>query len=217
MKHLFHKSSIIICVAGMMLAGVGQAGIIYQALPNQSGATDMNAAIVADSFILANPITVQNIRFWSLQGGLSDYTGSIEWSINSDSSGLPGTSLGSGLATPTGIVTGLSGFGLNEFSYSWAVSVALNAGTYWVELHNGPSSAVPATSFFWGWNNANAGNGQTQDIAPQTQPWIAQSASLALQLDGAVSAVPEPGTVMLGAVGLLGTMLIRARRVRRAR
>jgi hypothetical protein len=194
----------------LTLAGVSQAGIVvYQALPNQSGGSDMNSFLEADDVTFNTPLALTRLTFWSLQGSAADYAGSIAWSINSNiAPGVPGAALVSGSATPVPVATVNSAFGLNEFSYSFPISATVAAGTYWIVLHNGPTNAIPATDFFWEWSNGNSGNSQSQDLSSPGQPWLSNFAELALQ----VEAAPEPSSMLLLGAGLLALGFARGRR-----
>lgn len=195
------------CVMGAMLADVSHAGLLYSAIPNQSGGSDANGFLEADDFTIAGPTPVTRITFWSFQTIAADYTGSVAWSFRSDAAGMPGASVVSGTATPVGAATGRSAFGLNEFQYSLVINTNLNAGTYWLVLHNGPNNAIPPTDFFWEWSNGNAGNSMSQDLASPNQPWLGNFAELAVQ----ITDVPEPASVFLAGAGLLAVWLGRRR------
>ena len=194
---------LVTCVIPFALGGVGNAAIIYSALPNQSGGTDLNCCREADNFTVATATTAQFIKFWTFQGSAASYAGSIAWSINTDSAGKPGTSVASGSATPTPVATGITGFGLNEFSYLFAVNVPLTPGNYWVVLHNGPTSSIPSTDFFWEFSNGNAGNSQSQDLALPNQPWISNFAELAFEVQ---DNTPEPASILLLGAGLAAVL-----------
>ncbi len=173
----------------------------------------MNNSLVADSFTLGVPAQIAQIQFWALQDNASSYTGSIAWSINSDASGVPGSILVSGTSTPTAVPTGLTFAGSAEFVYLFSVPVTpLSASTiYWLVLHNGPTNAIPSTNMAWENSNGNSGNSQTMDLALASQPWLANFSSLAFNILD-VSAVPEPGTMLLLSAGLAGGILLRRRR-----
>ena len=193
----------------LTVCGVCQADIqVYSALPNQSGGSDANNFVEADDFTLSVPLTLTRITFWALQSSAADYSGSIAWSINANTAaGVPGASLFSGSAAPTPTPTGNSAFGLIEFLYSFPIAVPLNAGTYWVALHNGPTGLLPPTDFFWEWSDGNAGTSMSRDLSFANAPWEGNFAELALQ----VNAVPEPGSVLLLGTALFALASLRKR------
>ena len=202
---LIEMHPLVLCLAGLIVAGVSQAGIVYSALPNQSGGSDANGFLEADDITLAARTRLGIFTFWTFQTSAADYTGSIAWSIRSDAAGMPGASVASGIAPAGGAATGQSAFGLKEFVYAFSIDVTVNPGIYWVVLHNGPNAAIPATDFFWGWSNGNAGNSMSQDLSLSNQPWISNFAELALQ----VQDVPEPGSLLLASAGILAVWLVR--------
>jgi len=209
----YRRSLVLLCLVGLMMAGTGRAATLYLAPPNQSGGSDLNAFLEADDFTLGSTAQITQIRFWAFQSSVADYAGSIAWSFNADASGVPGASLASGLATPSPVSTGNSAFGLNEFSYTFAVNVTLGPGTDWLVLHNGPTNTIPGTDFFWEWSDGNSGNSQSQDLAVAGQPWIGNFSEFALELQspGSRTDVPEPSSLLLLGAGFLGVLLVRHR------
>ena len=198
-KHSKSLHILSLALAGLMVASVSRADILYSALPNQSGGSELNEYIEADDVTFAVPEQITQIKFWSFQGNAADYTGSIVWAINTDNGGMPGASVASGSATPLGVATGNSAFDLNEFSYTFAVNATLAPGTYWVLLHNGPTDTVPSTNFYWGWSNADAGNSQSLDLLGINSPWTGNFAEFAMELQGV--SVPEPSSLVLLGLG----------------
>jgi hypothetical protein len=198
-------------IAALTVAVTPAGTFLYSQLPDQSGGSDLNGFLEADDFVLSGSVNLTSITFWSLQNDASDYTGNIFWSINSDASGVPGLTAAAGFDSPTPVSTGISAFGLNEFSYTWSVSVPLGPGTYWLMLHNGFPNVNPGTTMFWEWH-ADTGNSQSMDVAIDTAPWITNSSELAFRLDGDVtSTVPEPGSMLLLGLGLAGVFAARVR------
>ena len=206
----------IVAVVAITLALVGPARstTIGNGPPNQSGGSDLNAFLEADNFSLGASSLLSQITYWSLQSSAADYAGTTAWGIYSDAAGSPGGALFSGNTAATGVATGNTAFGLNEFMYSFNVSVTLGAGNYWLVLHNGPNGSIPATNYYWAWSS-NSGNSQSND--PLAPGWVGNAAEFAFQLDvtAATNGVPESG----GTLGLLGVVLgamALAQRVRRS-
>jgi hypothetical protein len=200
-----------ICLIGSALAVAANASVLFFALPNQSGGSDLNGFVQADTFTFANPVQVQQVDFWALQSVPGDYAGTIEWSFNYDSAGAPGASLASGLAAATGATTGNNVAGFDEYAYQFSVNVPMGPGVYWLLLHNGPSSSIPTTDFFWEWSNAVSGNSVSQDLSLPNQPWLQNFAAMAFELEGQ-SAAPEPGSIFLVGGALLAAVGLRVRK-----
>jgi hypothetical protein len=208
MKRSTGKYLFLWCVACVVATGVSRAGVVYSAPPNQSGGSDANGFLEADDIEIAVPTRLGIFNFWTFQTSAADYTGFIEWSLRSDSGGMPGASVISATTPATFVSTGKTAFGLSEFVYTFATDITVNPGRYWLVLHNGPNTAIPPTNFFWEWSNGNAGDSLSQDLALPNQPWLGNFAELALQ----VQDIPEPGSLLLSAVGLLGICLARCRK-----
>ena len=200
------KSIFAISVLALWMHGVAQAGIIGNGPPNQSGGSDLNSFLEADDFAIVSSLEhVSQIRFWALVASASDFAGSVDWAFYSNLGGFPSVSLVSGNASATGIPTGNTTFGLNEYRYTLGVNTNLATGNYWLVLHNGPSNAIPATSFYWAWSN-DAGNSASLDIL-SGPPWAGNSAELAFELT--TNEVPEPVSMSLVGGGILATWLLR--------
>jgi len=210
--------------AAAIFAGLASAAgatiVVDNGLPNQSGGSDLNSFLGADDFTLGASTLLNLVRFWSVQGDATDYAGSIEWSIRQDSSGAPGAVSASGSATPTGVATGNTTFGLPEFRYEFGIGVTLAAGNYWLVLHNGPNNAQPSTTFYWAWSsdasNSNS-NSQNFDLANPAQGWTGNFAELAFQLEArSVNPAPEPASIVLVGVGMAAMIARRRYQARRA-
>jgi hypothetical protein len=201
------KSIIFISALALLTSGIAQAGIIGNGPPNQSGGSDLNSFLEADDFAVVSPTAhFIQIRFWALAASPSDFAGTVDWAFYSDLAGFPNVSVLSGNAPATGTPTGNTTFGLNEYSYTLGLNATLTTGTYWLVLHNGPSNAQPATTYYWAWSNGNAGNSANLDLS-SGPPWVGNSAELAFELT--TDAVPEPASMSLVGGGMVAAWLLR--------
>lgn len=200
------KTSIFaISAFALLLSGVAHAGIIGNGPPNQSGGSDLNSFLEGDDFVVASPgAHITQIQFWALQSDPSDFAGTVDWAFYSDLSGFPDAPVVSGNAASTGVATGNTTFGLDEYSYTFGINASLMPGTYWLVLHNGPSNVLPATNFYWAWSNGNAGNSASLDLLAGP-PWVGNSAELAFDLTA--DATPEPVSMSLVGGGILAAFL----------
>jgi hypothetical protein len=168
------------------------------------GVDDSGFAMAAQSFITPNQTELLGSVTVKLLGA-SDGGGPIAFSLNSDSSDQPGSSLVSlGTATPAG--SGYSNYLLNPAS-----SVTLNTNTrYWVvgQYLAAPSWAYTGSTNFNGSGMlSDAGNFPTGNTN-----WIVFPISEEpYQIQ--VTAVPEPSTLALLGFGSLGLLVRRARSV----
>lgn len=205
-----------VSILALGLVGSAHAAIIGNGPPNQTGGSDLNAFLEADNFTLAGSNTITQIKYWTLQNTLADYAGTTDWGFYTDASGVPGTALFSGNTMATGVATGNTTQGLNEFAYTFAVNVVLGPGNYWLVLHNGPSNNIPNTMYYWAWSS-DTGNSQSMDVVqmvnapvigpnpPSTPPWTGNFTELAFQL----TTVPEPASMALVGGGLFAAWFVR--------
>jgi PEP-CTERM motif len=192
-----------ILVAALTL-GTARATLVGSGPPNQSGGSDLNAFLEADSFTIGSLLSFTEIKYWTDQGSAADFSGSTVWAIYNNVSGSPGVSLFSGSSSAAGVATGNTVVGgLNEFVYDFTANFTLGPGTYWLVLHNGPVNTIPATQFYWAWQSG-VGNSQSQDLVVAGSPWVANEAELAFQL-----ITPEPASTLLVGGGLVAVWLAR--------
>jgi hypothetical protein len=200
------KSILVISAITLFAGSVAQAGIIGNGPPNQSGGSDLNSFLEADAFAVVNPVAnIIQIRFWALAESPADFAGTVGWAFYSDLASFPNLPVLSGNAPATGTSTGKTTFGLNEYSYTLSLNAILSTGAYWLVLHNGPSNAQPATTFYWAWSNGNAGNSANLDLSAGP-PWVGNSAELAFEL---TDTIPEPASMSLVGGGMLTAWLLR--------
>jgi hypothetical protein len=194
-------SRISVCAA--LLAGAlpaAYAAAYDNGAPDHASANNMGFALQADDFSVAAGTGVDAVSFWSLEAAGS-FRGSISWAIVSDSGGIPGAILASGMQaditrTSLGSVLGLDEY-RNDFSLGTALT--LDAGKYWLVLHNGSFSDLDdPNEFLW---ETTAANGSLRGLESfdDGATWTGNFNEHAFQ----VSAVPEPASVLMLAAGLL--------------
>lgn len=196
-------------LAAPLAAHAGGVTVYDNGAPDHQSGNNMNFAWQADDFSVGAGASVTGLSFWSLEAS-GAYRGSIAWSIMSDAPGAPGgTVIASG--TESSITrTGLGSYlGLDEFRNDFVLSapLALGAGTYWLVLHNGSATDFGDTSeFLWETTGAN-GSTPGMEMLDGSGPWTGNFNEHAFL----VSAVPEPASVLMLAVGLLLAGYMRRR------
>lgn len=214
-----------IALAALAFSISAQAALIFDnGAPTTLGARDISLFRSADDFTLASGQTVAGIQFnytWTnpaVSDPATNFSGTITYAIYDDSSGSIGSQVAtgsvSGLAsTFTGIIIPGSNAKINAVQLNLVSAVALGAGTYWLELHEGPTvSTNDGTGIGWVLSN-NAGNAK-QGLASNGVPTGSVNNELSFQLyDTAFGAtgVPEPSSIVLIAAGLAALVGLRQR------
>ena len=187
-----------------------------------NGAPDLNSADSrsiaifrsADDFALGSLTSLTSIRFWMV-AQTGEFSGIITYAIYQDSAGSLGTLVDS--AT----VNGIAAVFLNPIpvnihnmylvDFNLPAPLALGAGTYWLELHEGVNLTTGdgTNNVLWAMSNAVAGNARQSPIP--TIPSFDVDNELAFELYDA-SPVPEPSTISACALGLVALLILRWRR-----
>jgi len=190
-----------------------------------NGAPDLNSPNArsitifrsADDFTLGSGANVSSIRFWMVdQPG--NFSGSITYAFYQNSAGA----LGSLISSAT--VSGITPLFLNQIpvnvhqiervDFDLPAPLALAAGTYWLELHDGSTlttAANPNTpNVLWARVPGGPVGNAKQNAIPNL-PSNNIGNELAFQLFGnsTSTAVPEPTTISLCAFGLLALAVSR--------
>jgi hypothetical protein len=178
-----------------------------------TAAREMTYSVQADMFSLSRPTQLSAIRFWTVQQ-LPDFdgfgfAGSIAWQVYNDNAGKPGALVGGGVVTPAESSFSPCGYsastllpGCNQFDLTIA-PLTLNAGTYWLGLHNGPLSLTNQNRAFF-WLAAAGANSGAMDPSPFSGAWQApQNTKFSFQLFGA-DATPLPRAGVLSHIAAGG-------------
>ena len=202
----------------MALPCAASAQVVFNGgAPNQANGNEMTQWVQYNDFALTGSQTVSEIDFWAGVGS-PGYNGSISWFITDNNAGGPGThTLFSGNQAAVVTVTGNTvPYALTETFNQLFVNFTLGAGTYWLGLHNGPLTDVGRDDYYWETTSAGFGVAGEEDETPfGDNAYANNEADHAFELLGtanAVSPVPEPASMTLLAIGLVG---IAARRRRR--
>jgi hypothetical protein len=182
----------------------------------------MTDTFQAEDFQLSVLSNLTGVQFWNLEGTPNDYSGSIYYQIVTDAAGSPSnTIVGSGTVTPTRVAAG-SVLGFSQFQNDFTISLSnVAAGTYWLELHNGPLSNTAFTDFYWSWADLNATNtgtnrGREFSLDPLGSAWTTNDQEHAFNVSGdpvTNNAIPEPATLLLTVSGMAALARRRQRKV----
>ena len=209
-----------LAVVLLIAIATANAATIYQnGAPNLDSGNEMTSRLQAEDFVLNEANSLTGVRFWAFYYNdlAAGYLGSVAWGIYADSNGQPGSVLFYGLVTPVlsagsenccaGIAAELQ-FGLPNIS--------LASGTYWLALHNGPTSRTSNEDFYWQTTDANSSVRGVEQAAPFGQSiWQNTNQEHAFELQGnslpATAPVPEPSTFFLVGSVIVGLIWQRRR------
>lgn len=154
---------------------------------------------IADNFVLTAATDVGEVMWW---GGYfpSDNFMADAFTVmfHTDGGGVPGTMISSETGTPSATATGVVLFGVSEYEFDLVLSpVALDAGTYWVEIFS--DTSANADDVFWETGDQDPTNGIFDAVFSTTVPG---SGWLNLGFDMAYVLFESTGVPTMGAMSL---------------
>lgn len=186
-----------VVVGGNALVGNISGNCTFQC----TGATAM-----AENFTLTSASLVESLTIYGATT-LTSLTGSADWAIRAGGA-TPGAVLASGTTTGSFTDTGLNlttSPTYNIFTMLLDISdLNLAAGNYWLAIH-----ATTSTSFYWADTTAGDGAALSATTGITSTSWGNFAGNRAFTVNGAASAVPEPASALLLALGLAGLALRR--------
>ncbi len=211
---------IILAALFAAVSAIAPAATIFDnGAPDLVGANARSITIfrTADDFVLGTSATVDSVRFWMLAQPQEVYSGTLTYAFYQNSAGSLGAVVSTG--TVNGIVpVFLSQVAQNihaiyQVDFNLLAPLALGSGTYWLELHDGPSlTNAGSTQVLWQNLASIAGGNSKQNQNPQL-PSNNVGGAQAFQLLGTVgsTSVPEPATMAATVIGLAALGLLRRR------
>jgi hypothetical protein len=200
-----------VAVALSLASTANAQAIVYNnGGPNGLDGSEMSAFVQAEDFSFLNGTLFNGIRFWDVEvspalGGIN-----IQWAIFSDAAGTPGTQLFGGTAASKRTSLGLDVDGFEHWQNDLAIgNVAVGPGTFWLALHEGAD--FDNRAFFWETTDPNGTHtGMEQENG--TGPYADNFEEHAF----ALTATPEPASMVLVATGLIGVFGVARRHKRNA-
>jgi hypothetical protein len=187
------------------------ASVIYDnGVPNRVDGTNITAYVSADNFSIATMSTLTGVNFWSSADTdpyQSQFSGTVGWGVLLDNGGVPGVLLYSGAdSSPSLFDTSAQIGGTEEWELQIELpSIVLDAGTYWLALHEGPlGTPDDGTEIYWDTTSNLTGSAAmlTSDVSGASG-WFPSAfgsgagSDLAFQLTGSLDSAPEPSLLLL--------------------
>lgn len=211
---------------GLLLGAHGaRATILHDqsTIDPTTGQFSINSAVHAQDFVLTSQAALTDLRVWLSEtsipiddGTFQGFSGTLGWGIYADAGGSPGAFVTSGQGAPTITDTLLNNtFSGDIFTADLTLPGPILApGSYWFALHEGAwLSPGDVTSIGWFITTTPFGVGHFTDLnetAPGTNWQGPFTSELAIVLQGTI--VPEPSSLILGAIGLLPLAAYASRR-----
>jgi hypothetical protein len=203
----------VIVAAMTFWATPGHSALITNGVPDSNGASlDTNGHIGAESFTLASTMTIRGIEFAN-----SEYTplfnDTLSYFIYSNNGFFPDQLLAQGsnpLLSKTFLVNGgVLAISSVLYDFNLNTPVTLGPGTYWIGLNFSGNA-------FSSWLATQTPNAQLSAAAPINNPsnWGLNALQVYLGISDTplvTSAAPEPGSLILGGIGLALVLLGRKR------
>jgi hypothetical protein len=215
---MFNRIGRAAAALALLVPSLASAQVVFDnGSPNNEGGNEMTAWIQAEDFSLSQATTITGIRFWAfaLTGGRG-YAGSISWRIYDNAGTTPGSNvLFSGTYVGGFTNEGPLAFdGADQLRFDINTGFNLNAGSYWLGLHNGPLTTTSREEFYWQTRAGNMTLTGQEDQAPfDAGGWSGNDAEHAFQLLGRpTTVVPEPSTYALLATGFVALAVAARRR-----
>jgi hypothetical protein len=163
--------------------------VVWDESPFSTGAGSINISnfVIANDFSLGAPEKFSSLETWLLDqdqaGPFDRFSGALSWAIYDDAAGAPGTivDFGSGVAvrvTDAGVL-GQGDAAIAHVELSFGRALALDAGTWWLALHEG-SWLSPADGSVVAWvrgdTSAGAAPSYSSNLNPPG-PWTSNAGS----------------------------------------
>jgi len=189
-------------------AATAQAALLFDGgAPDGLDGRNITNYRTADDFSLAAAASVAGIRFWTI-GPASVQPGDITWAVYGSAGGALGALLASGT---TAVVPSSIGVPAGGDFETWQIefpipALALGAGSYWLELHDGVTlTSEDLTTVGWATTAQVSGSGALQHVLPglpDTPNVFDRSLAFHL-LSRERNEVPAPATPALAGLALL--------------